>query len=129
MDKPERTPEEDEQMIRLSLTSHYHWTQREDCKPENESIAYWQTSRIFAILGQAENAHHYAQLSLDASRKSGEKPFLMGYSYEALARAAAVAGNQSHRNHYLNEARKCAQQIIDPEHQKALNTDLDTILT
>ena len=51
INKSERTPEEDEQMIRLSLASHWHWTQRADCTQENVSIAYWQTSRVYTVLG------------------------------------------------------------------------------
>ena len=31
IDKPDRTPEDDEQMIRLVHASIYHWTQRPDC--------------------------------------------------------------------------------------------------
>ena len=46
IEKTDRTPEEDEQLIRLSMASHWHWTQRKDCSPTNTSVAYWQTSRI-----------------------------------------------------------------------------------
>ena len=42
IDKPERTAEEDEAMVQLSLASTWHWTQREDCTPANLSIGYWQ---------------------------------------------------------------------------------------
>ena len=31
IDQPSRTPEEDEEMIRLSLASAWHWKQRDDC--------------------------------------------------------------------------------------------------
>jgi hypothetical protein len=31
IDKEDRTPEEDQQMIRLNQASIWHWTQREDC--------------------------------------------------------------------------------------------------
>ena len=44
MNKAERTQEEEEQMIRLSLASHWHWTQRDDFTKTNESVAHWQTS-------------------------------------------------------------------------------------
>mgnify|MGYP000848870419 FL=1 len=129
MDKTVRTPEEDEQMLRLSLASHYHWTQREDCQPGNESIAYWQTSRIYVLLHQPDNAHRYAEKSLAASRAGGETPFLMGYSFEALARAAAAAGNQAMRDDCLAQARQFARKITDPEDQKALLADLETVLS
>ena len=54
IDKTDRTPGEDEEMIRLSLASQYHWSQREDANSKTASIGFWQTSRIYALLGQVE---------------------------------------------------------------------------
>ncbi|MGB3702267.1 MAG: hypothetical protein WA997_13445, partial [Anaerolineales bacterium] len=50
IDKEERTPEDDQEMVRLSHASHYHWTQRPDYSSTKASIALWQTARIYAIL-------------------------------------------------------------------------------
>src|SRR5262245_27775596 len=85
IEKPDRTPDEDEQMIRLSQASMWHWTQREDCKRQNLSIGYWQLSRVYAIAGRPDDARRYGQLCLEHSRE--EPPFYLGYAYEALARA------------------------------------------
>lgn len=127
IDKPARTPEEDEQMIRLSLASHWHWTQRSDCTQTNTSVAYWQTSRIYALLGQAENARRYGQLCLAASEGDDVLPFCRGYAYEALARAESVAGNRGKVKEYLQEARRVAETLPDPDTKKRLLGDLDTI--
>ena len=40
IDKPERTPEENEQMIQRTMASLWHWTQREDCTNQKLSIGY-----------------------------------------------------------------------------------------
>ena len=125
--KANRTPEEDQQMIRLSLASHWHWTQREDCTTTNASIGYWQTSRIYALLGQADNARRYGQLCLAASQGEGILPFYLGYAYEALARAESVAGNREKTAEYLREARRVAETMPNPEAKKQLLGDLDTI--
>lgn len=127
IDKPTRTPEEDEQMIRLSLASHWHWTQRSDCTQTNTSVAHWQTSRIYALLGQAENARRYGQLCLAASEGDDVLPFCRGYAYEALARAESVAGNRDKVKEYLQEARRVAETLPDPDTKKRLLGDLDTI--
>jgi len=102
--------------------------QREDCQPWNKSTACWQTSRIYILLCQPENAHRYAEKSLAASRAGGESPFLMGYSFEALAHAAA-AGNRALCDLCLVQARQFARKITDPEDQKALLADLETVLS
>lgn len=127
MDKSERTAAEDEEMLRLSLASTWHWSQREDCTQANLSVGYWQTSRIYATLGQADNARRYGQLSLDASQGEGVDPFYLGYAYEALARAESGAGNRAKMEEYLAEARRAADQVSDPDWQKPLLDDLDTI--
>ena len=127
MNKAERTAEEDEMMIRLSLASHWHWTQREDFAKTNESIAYWQTSRIYAMLGQGETAKHYGRLCLEAGKEKDVPPFALGYAYEALARAAMVVGDRETMNDFLDKARKAAEAIEEAEAKKMLEADLDTI--
>ncbi len=127
LDKPDRTAEDDEQMVRLSLASHWHWTQREDCEPTNISVSYWQTSRIYAVLEQAENARRYAQKCLDVSQGEDISSFYLGYAYEAMARAEQVAGNREEMGKYLEEARRVAETIADPEEKKWLVDDLESI--
>ena len=78
-------------MLRLSRQPR-HWTQRPDCTSTNLSIGYWQTARIYALLGQAENARRYAQMCFEVSQQPGVKPFFLAYAYEALAQAEAAAG-------------------------------------
>jgi len=127
IDKPDRTPEEDEEMLRLSLAAHWHWTQRDDFTPESASVGYWQTSRIYALLGQVENARRYGLLSLAASQAGGVSSFYQGYAYEALARAEALAGDQPKMDAYLSEARRLAAAVTKAEDRQALLDDLATI--
>src|SRR5512139_3729833 len=104
IEKTERTEEEDEEMLRLSLASTWHWTQRQDCTSTNLSLGYWQTARIYALLGQVENARRYGGLCLKASQAEDAEPFTLGYAYEALARAEMVAGAHAHMETYLEQA-------------------------
>ena len=127
LDKSDRTPEEDEQMIRLSMASLWHWTQREDFTKKNESIGYWQISRVYAVLGQADDARKYGHLCLAASQDQSVEPFYLGYAYEALARAGSIAGNSEEMNEYLKKARQAAAQVKETESRQMLESDLDTI--
>ena len=127
MEKQNRTAQEDEEMVRLSLASHWHWTQREDYTNKEMSIAYWQTSRIYAILGQADNARRYGQLCLEASQGMDLPPFCLAYAYEALARAELVAKNSDKMEEYLSEARGVADKMSDPNVKEQLLDDLNTI--
>lgn len=127
IEKTIRSAEEDEQMIRLTLAAAWHWTQRSDCTPKNLSIGYWQNSRVYALVGQAENARRYAQLCLEVSQGEGIPPFYLGYAYEALARAEKAAGNQDKMDEYLGEARHTAGLVEADDERKMLMDDLDSI--
>lgn len=125
IDKTDRTPDEDQQMIRLNQASMWHWTQREDCTDKNLSIGYWQASRIYALLGQADNARSYGQLSLEYSKD--QAPFYGGYAHEALARAEWVAGSPEKAEEHLSRAKQMADDVEEQEDREVLEADLETI--
>jgi hypothetical protein len=127
IDKSNRTPLDDQEMIFLAMASLWHWTQREDCTPTNLSIGYWQLSRVYAVLGQAENARRYARLCLDCSRNGGVAPFYLGYAFEAMARAESVAQNLVEMQKYLEEAQRLAARVNDEADRDQLLADLDTV--
>jgi len=127
IDKPDRTPAEDEEMIRLSLASHWHWTQREDYGPEKASIGYWQTARVYTLAGRFDEARRYAQMCLEISRDPEVEPVFLGYAYEALARAEATVGNRAKAEEYLQAARRIAEGVTEDEEKQQLLNDLNSI--
>jgi hypothetical protein len=127
IDKPVRTPEEDRLMLQLSMASIWHWSKRPDQTRGNLSIGYWQLSRIYILLGEADSARQYGQLCLETSRGEGTLPYHLGYAYETLARAEALAGNKIKSDEYLRLAREVSEKMTDPEARQMLIKDLDTI--
>jgi hypothetical protein len=127
IDKPSRTPEEDRTMLQLGLASLWHWSQRPDRTPINLSVGYWQVSRIYSLLGQADAARQYGQLSLESGQAAGDFPFYLGYACEALARAESVAGNEKLALEYVQKARELSEKVPDPDDRKQLLADLATI--
>jgi hypothetical protein len=127
IDKPMRKQSEDESMLQLSLTALWHWTQRKDCTPTNLSIGYWQVSRVYALLRQAENARRYGNLCLEVSQGEDVASFYRGYAYESLARAEMVSGNMDQMEKHLIQAHQIATALPDAEEKKMLLKDLATI--
>ncbi|OGO38553.1 MAG: hypothetical protein A2W35_16085 [Chloroflexi bacterium RBG_16_57_11] len=127
IEKLGRTPDEDEEMLRLSLASTWHWTQRQDCTPSNLSVGYWQIARIYTLLGQVENARRYGALCLKAAQEGGAEPFTLGYAYEALARVEMVAGERARMEVYLEQAQRICENLTDEEDRQQLMKDLETI--
>jgi hypothetical protein len=127
IDKPQRAVDDDSSMLQLSLSSLWHWTQREDCTSTNLSIGYWQVSRVFALLHQADKAREYGKLCLEAALKEGVESYFSGAAYEALARAELVAGDRGAMQEYLSQAHKIVEKLTDQEEKDMLLKDLATI--
>ena len=68
IEKGERSPEDEEQMLLLAQSSLWHWTQRGDLEPDNLSIGHWQLSRVNALLGRHEESLRHAPRSLEIAR-------------------------------------------------------------
>ncbi len=127
LDKKDRTPYEDQQMIERCLASIWHWSERPDRTPTTISIGYWQASRVHAVIGNADEARRYGELCLEASRAPGVESFALGYAFEALARAEKVAGNAEKAAEHLARARDTAECIDDEESRQMLEADLDEL--
>lgn len=125
IDKPDRSPANDEQMLLRAYASLWHWTQRPDCTSRNLSIGYWLLSRVHGLLRQSEQARHFGKLSL--KHAEGESPFYRGYAYEALARAAHVAHDRSRTEYYLQAAQAQADLIENDEERQMLENDLKSL--
>ncbi len=125
IDNPHRTEEEDRFMLQTAMTSLWHWSQREDAIPQNLSVGNWQVARVYALLGQADNARKYAKVSLTLA--DGFEPFYIAFAYEALARAEMVAGNKTKMQEYLDTAFALAEKVEDEEDKRVLMGDLGSI--
>ena len=125
IDKPQRTADEDDEMIQTAHASVWHWTQRADRTPRNLSIGYWQLARVYALARQPDNARRFAERCLAIT--PADEPFYIGFAYEALARAAAVAGHPEGSREYLTAARRQADLVTAETDRRALLTDIESL--
>jgi hypothetical protein len=128
LDSPERTREEEEQMVHLAHSSFWHWTQVEDHTPTNLSIGYWQISRVYAVIGNGEQALYYANRCEEISVNSGIPPFFIGYAYEAQSRAYKILGDDEKRQGCYEKACDYAEVVTDEESKKMLCKDLEDVM-
>lgn len=125
LNKESRSPEEEDQLIQLSLTSYYHWRQRIDHKPENISVALWLISRVYSVLNQSRNARIYGQRCLQYSLENKLNPFYTGYAYEALTRAEISARNREQAQDFLGLAEGMLKEVKEKEEISLLKADLN----
>ena len=127
LDMKSRTREEDVAMLAASYASLWHWSKRADRKDENLSVAHWQLSRIYAVLGDADWARKHGEMSLKYAGKPGAGPFFLAYAHEALARASAVGGDADASEKHLALAREALARVEDVESRKMVEADIDGI--
>jgi hypothetical protein len=125
LEMPARSQDQDEEMLLLALSSLWHWRHREDVTPQNLSVGLWLVSRVYSLLGNAENALTFAERCREQSTNTG--PFYLGFAYESLARAEFAARNLSTASSYLERARGYAEQVSDVEERTVLLADVDEL--
>jgi DNA-binding transcriptional MerR regulator len=125
METEDRTPAQDDRMLHMAHASRYHWEQAGSAV--NLARGEWQCSRVYAVLGRAEPARHHARRVLEICEDNGIGDWDLAFAHEALARAAAVAGDEEAKERHLADARRAAERIAEPEDRELLESDLLSI--
>ncbi|MDH3517894.1 MAG: hypothetical protein OEM66_03120 [Acidimicrobiia bacterium] len=122
LERPDREPGDERIMLAAALGSWYHW--RQVGTPREFAVSDWQVARVFAVLGDARRAAEFAESSRRWCAEHGLGPFLTGYAYEALARAAIAGGDLSLARRHLASATTRAGKITDTDDRALLDADL-----
>lgn len=124
IEKADRSPEDVEDMLLLAQASLWHWKQRNDCKPMNLSVAYWQLSRVYALADHYCQARLFGDKCLEVSEGNKIPPFYIGYAYEALARAEVLNKDFEAARNCIENAEKELAEVTDKDEKDFLKTDI-----
>jgi hypothetical protein len=127
LDKVDRTPTEDDEMIHAAHASRFHWARAEGVEPANLARGEWQCSRVYAVLGRAEPAAWHARRSLAIIEDHAIGDFDLAAAYEALARAAAVADDPDGVATWKAKAISALDGIADPDDREPIEQDLGSL--
>ena len=127
MGLPDHSQDDISRMIGAAHASRFHWSQVPGHTPAHLARGDWLISRVYAELGRAEPALYHARLVLGICQENGIGDWDLAFAHEALARAAAVAGDQQAAERHLADARRAAELIADPEDRALLESDLASI--
>jgi hypothetical protein len=128
IEREDRTPDEDDEMLHQAHASAYHWLQAPHTAA-NRARSHWLCSRVHVLAGQPEGALYHARrcLSLVETHNEAMEDWDLAAAYEAFARAHAASGDQDDARRYLELARAEAATIANPEDSKHIESDLDSI--
>jgi len=125
LDKSERTQAEVDEMIHAAHASRYHWGLAGTAV--NLARGEWQVSHVYSVLGRGEPAHYHARRSLDICQENNIGDFDLAFAYEALARAASVAGDSKVLKENLALAKNAGEKIAEQDDKDYLFSELENI--
>jgi hypothetical protein len=127
MELPQRTAEQDDEMIHAAHASRHHWAAVGT--GANLARGEWQVSRVYVTVGRAEPAlyHAYRCLAYCEANPDDVADWDLPYAYEAISRAHATAGNREEAERFAAQARDLAVQVADEHDREHLEQDLLTL--
>lgn len=127
IERPDRTPAEDDEMIHAVHASRFHWSRAADSDPVNLARGEWQCSRVYAVLGRAEPAMWHAHRCLAIVEDNEIADFDLAAAYEALARASAVAEDPDGVAAWKAKAVRALDGIAAADDREPIEQDLATL--
>ncbi len=127
LEKPDRTPAEDDEMIHSAHASRYHWGEVGVGEPVNLARGEWQCSRVYAVLGRAEPALWHARRCVAINEAGGHADWDIASAYEAMARAYLAAGDLAEMAAWKARATAALDGIADTDDRDLIEGDLATL--
>ena len=127
LENPNRSAEQGDEMLHAAHASRYHWGEVGELV--NLARGEWQVSRVYAVLGRGEPALYHARrcVEINEANADGREDWDLGSAYEAMARAAAVAGDRAASDEWKARAIAELAGITDAEDRQVLEQDLATL--
>jgi len=125
IDKPERTEDEEFNMIHSAHASLYHWTQAGG--PEQIYVGEWQVSRVYSVLKMFDSGFKHGLRSLKICQDNKFTGFNLAYAYEAIARAYSIIPDNDKVKEFINKAKEESSNIKEADSKKMLLDDLENI--
>jgi hypothetical protein len=124
-DKPDRSPEEDEEMVYAAYTAAYHWKQVG--QPVNHARADVTLAHALSLAGQGAEALNYARRSLAHFESAPGEDWDIAFAHLEMALAAAVLKERTLHAFHYSQATKLGQAIQGEEDRQIFLTELARI--
>jgi len=120
LEKPDRSPADDERMVHAADASCYHWLFTGT--PLHHQRGEWLIARVYTVLGHREAAERYTRrcLALTETHRDLMQDFDLAFAHELAARTAALVGDRQRATEFIREARAAGLAIADAEDRKDL---------
>lgn len=118
----ERTPENNEEMLRRAYASTYHWARAKGRAPVNDARGQYMLAKVHLLAGLPERSLHYADVCMHTTLENGFVDFDLAYAHEARARALGALRRD--KEAMTEWAAAKAVPIADDEDREIVDKDL-----
>jgi hypothetical protein len=125
IEKPDRTPDEDAEMLQRAFASRWHWGFVGGA--EQWATGDWQIAHCASLLGLGALAQLYAQRAFEVCERERWTGWQRASMLEGMARAAAAAHDSAAHNKYYVLATEAVAAIDDDEDRKVIASQLATV--
>lgn len=125
IDKPDRTSDEDLEMLLRATASRYHWGRVGG--PEEIATGDWQVAHVACLVGLPDLAHRFASRHLATATAEGWSGWRLASAHEGMARAHAAAGDGAGRACHVAAAQAALAQERDDEDRALIASQLATV--
>jgi hypothetical protein len=126
IETPNRTPEQDRDLLTLAFASRQHWIEAEG-SAENLAVADWQIAHAASLLGLSDLALAFARAAVERAEANDVPTWMKASAHEGLARAHATAGESDSFTYEVELARALLEKVADPEDRALIESQLAAI--
>lgn len=113
-----RTADDDDELLAAAFGSRWHWG--EVGGEEERAVGDHLIATVCSHLGLGSLALRFARQALTRTEANGWGGWRLAACYEAMARAAAAAGDAAERERWLARATEALDAIDDPEERASI---------
>lgn len=125
IEKEDRTPEEDEEMLMTAFAARYHWSRAGTAV--NFARGEWQIARVYGLLGNPVEALRHSRRCLSITEAARLQDFDLAFALEGMARSLALSGEHEEAHRFARRAAEAGSTIADEEDRQILLNDLATL--
>ncbi len=115
LDKTERTPDEEIEMIHQVHASCWHWSRAGE--PVNVVRGHYVAAKVYFAAGMTESARFWAQKTWDQTVELGLESWDYAFACEIMARACAAAGEKDKHEEYHRKAQDAIAGLGNDERE------------
>jgi hypothetical protein len=125
LQKPNRSPSEDEEMLHAAHACTYHW--QFVGTAVHQQRGEWLISHVHVVLGHGNEALRHAQrcFELTEANRNLMQDFDIAYAFEGMARAQAMLGDHRLAKEFLVLAQQAGDAIANEEDRSIFMGDFD----